>query len=108
MQFYLNYDIHCIYPRTPHFLQFPAPSENPTVEPDIPPLKSQCSLCIYQFLPFSEKLRLNSLTFNFFTIFRLKVESEGQKSEVVFCILLQTSFTVNRIQRLSMSFCFSN
>ena len=36
---------------------------------------------MYQFLPFSEELRLNCLTLNFLTIFRLKVEGEGQEVE---------------------------
>ena len=36
---------------------------------------------MYQFLSFSEELRLNYLTLNFLTIFRLKVEGEGQKFE---------------------------
>ena len=34
---------------------------------------------MYQFLSFSEELRLNYLTLNFLTIFRSKVEGEGQR-----------------------------
>ena len=36
---------------------------------------------MYQFLSFSEELRLNYLTLNFLTIFRSKLEGEGQRVE---------------------------
>ena len=46
-----------------------------------PYLKNMNVVSMYQLLPFSEELRLNCLTLNFLTVFRLKVEGEGQRVE---------------------------